>query len=37
VAINKAGKVGAYSLQKGFNFSVHNKEGNTLNDASYLF
>ena len=24
VAINKAGKVGAYSLQKGFNFSVHN-------------
>jgi N4-(beta-N-acetylglucosaminyl)-L-asparaginase len=37
VAINKAGKVGAYSLQKGFNFSVHNKEGNTLKDASYLF
>ena len=37
VAINKEGKVGAYSLQKGFNFSVHNNEGNTLNDASYLF
>jgi N4-(beta-N-acetylglucosaminyl)-L-asparaginase len=37
VAINKAGKVGAYSLQKGFNFSVHNDQGNTLNDASYLF
>lgn len=37
VAINKAGKVGAYSLQKGFNFSVHNNQGNTLNDASYLF
>jgi N4-(beta-N-acetylglucosaminyl)-L-asparaginase len=36
VAINKAGKVGAYSLQKGFNFSVHNDQGNTLNDASYL-
>ncbi len=37
VAINKTGKVGAYSLQKGFNFSVHNDKGNTLNDASYLF
>lgn len=37
VAINKQGKVGAYSLQKGFNFSVHNNEGNKLNDASYLF
>jgi len=37
VAINKTGKVGAYALQKGFNFSVHNTEGNTLNDASYLF
>ncbi len=37
VAINKAGKVGAYALQKGFNFSVYNNEGNTLNDASYLF
>lgn len=37
VAINKKGEVGAYSLQKGFNFSVHNKDGNSLNDASYLF
>lgn len=37
VAINKQGKVGAFSLQKGFNFSVHNFEGNKLNDASYLF
>lgn len=37
VAINKSGKVGAFSLQKGFNFSVYNNEGNTLNDASYLF
>ncbi len=37
VAINKQGQVGAYSLQKGFNYSVHNMEGNTLNDASYLF
>lgn len=37
VAINKQGQVGAYALQKGFNFSVHNQEGNQLNDASYLF
>jgi len=36
VAINKEGKVGAYALQKGFNFSVYNSEGNTLNDAGYL-
>jgi hypothetical protein len=36
VAINKKGMVGAYALQKGFNFSVYNKEGNTLNDAGYL-
>jgi hypothetical protein len=28
--------VGAYALQKGFNFSVYNKEGNILNDAGYL-
>ena len=37
VAINKKGEVGAYSLQKGFNFSVYNNTGNHLNDASYLF
>ena len=36
VAINKKGKVGAYALQKGFNFSVYNNEGNKLNDAAYL-
>jgi N4-(beta-N-acetylglucosaminyl)-L-asparaginase len=36
VAINKKGMFGAYALQKGFNFSVYNKEGNTLNDAAYL-
>ena len=36
VAINKKGMVGAYALQKGFNFSVYNKEGNKLNDAGYL-
>jgi N4-(beta-N-acetylglucosaminyl)-L-asparaginase len=36
VAMNKAGKVGAYALQKGFNFSVCNKEGNLLNDAGFL-
>lgn len=37
VAINKKGVVGAYALQKGFNFSVHNSAGNTLKDAAYLF
>jgi hypothetical protein len=36
VAINKKGIVGAYALQKGFNFSVFNNEGNKLNDAAYL-
>jgi N4-(beta-N-acetylglucosaminyl)-L-asparaginase len=36
VAINKKGNVGAYALQKGFNFSVYNNEGNKLNDAAYL-
>jgi N4-(beta-N-acetylglucosaminyl)-L-asparaginase len=36
VAINKKGMVGAYALQKGFNFSVFNNEGNKLNDAGYL-
>jgi hypothetical protein len=28
--------VGAYALQKGFNFSVYNNEGNKLIDATYL-
>lgn len=37
VAINKKGSVGAFALQKGFNFSVYNHIGNNLNDASYLF
>ena len=36
VAINKKGNVGAYALQKGFNFSVYNNEGNKLIDATYL-
>ena len=36
VAMNKKGIVGAYALQKGFNFSVCNMEGNKLNDAAYL-
>jgi hypothetical protein len=34
--MDKHGNHGAYALQKGFNFSVSNNEGNTLNDAGYL-
>ena len=37
LAMNKAGEVGAYSIQSGFNYAVHNGQQNKLIDAvSYL-
>jgi len=36
IAINKKGEFGAYSLHKGFNYAVHNKEGNKLHESSSL-
>jgi len=34
LAINKQGQHGAYCLQPGFTFAVHDKRGNVLNNAS---
>lgn len=36
IAINKKGEFGAYSLHKGFNYAVHNKEGNKLHESTSL-
>ena len=36
IAINKQGEFGAYSLHKGFNFAVHNNEGNKLHESNSL-
>jgi N4-(beta-N-acetylglucosaminyl)-L-asparaginase len=36
IAINKKGEFGAYSLHKGFNYAVHNKEGNKLYESTSL-
>lgn len=37
LAVNKNGSVGAYAIQPGFNFALHNGESNELiNSASYL-
>jgi len=35
LALNKNGEYGAYCLQKGFNYAVHDTAGNTLIDADY--
>lgn len=37
IAINKEGEVGAYVLQSGFTFAVHHDEGNSLNNAAFVF
>ena len=34
LALNKAGQYGAYCLQKGFNYAVHDQTGNRLIDSS---
>jgi N4-(beta-N-acetylglucosaminyl)-L-asparaginase len=36
IALNKNGESGAYCLQKGFNYALHDQNGNTLIDASAL-
>jgi N4-(beta-N-acetylglucosaminyl)-L-asparaginase len=36
IAINKKGETGAFALHKGFNYAVHNQEGNKLIESSFL-
>lgn len=36
IALNKHGEYGAYCLQTGFNFAVHDSSGNRLIDSKYL-
>ncbi|MEI7588501.1 MAG: N(4)-(beta-N-acetylglucosaminyl)-L-asparaginase [Chitinophagia bacterium] len=36
IAINKKGEAGAFALHKGFNYAVHNQEGNKLIESSFL-
>lgn len=36
IAINKFGDIGAFCLQKGFNYAVHTQESNVLIDAKSL-
>ena len=36
LALNKNGEYGAYSLQKGFNYAVHDADGNKLFDSEYF-
>ncbi len=36
IALNKKGEYGAYCLQEGFNFAVHDRSGNQLIDGKYL-
>jgi N4-(beta-N-acetylglucosaminyl)-L-asparaginase len=37
LALNKNGQYGAYCLQKGFNYAVHDSSGNRLIDAKSIF
>jgi len=37
LALNKNGEPGAYSLQKGFNYAVHDETGNKLHESDYHF
>ncbi len=37
LALNKNGEYGAFGLQKGFTFAVHDAAGNTLHDAKSLY
>jgi N4-(beta-N-acetylglucosaminyl)-L-asparaginase len=37
LALNKNGEVGAFALQKGFNYAVYDDSGNKLIDADYYF
>jgi N4-(beta-N-acetylglucosaminyl)-L-asparaginase len=35
LALNNKGEYGAFALQKGFNFAVHDASGNKLIDSDY--
>lgn len=37
LALNKKGQYGAYCLQKGFNYAVHNATGNQLLDSKSIY
>jgi N4-(beta-N-acetylglucosaminyl)-L-asparaginase len=37
LALNKNGEYGAYCLQKGFTFAVHDKAGNNLNTSKSIY
>jgi N4-(beta-N-acetylglucosaminyl)-L-asparaginase len=37
LALNKKGEYGAYCLQKGFTFAVHDSEGNNLNISKSIY
>jgi N4-(beta-N-acetylglucosaminyl)-L-asparaginase len=37
LALNKNGEYGAYCLQKGFTFAVHDKNGNKLNSSKSIY
>jgi N4-(beta-N-acetylglucosaminyl)-L-asparaginase len=37
LALNKNGEYGAYCLQKGFTFAVHDQSGNNLYDSKANF
>ena len=37
IAINKKGEVGAYALQKGFNYAVQTKAGSKVYDAKSVY
>lgn len=37
LALNKAGEVGAYCLQKGFTYAVHDETGNILSEGKSIF
>ena len=37
LALNKQGEYGAYCLQEGFTFAVHDKHGNTLNNSKSIY
>jgi N4-(beta-N-acetylglucosaminyl)-L-asparaginase len=36
LAINKKGETGSYSLQKGFNYALHDNSGNRMIDSDYM-
>lgn len=36
IALNKKGQHGAYCVQSGFNFALHDDSGNQLFDADYF-